>query len=1069
MKPAGKPESKKKGFGSNLNALTKAAPAPAAASSRYGPGGRLLSLGKVGSAKATTTIGGPAAPIPLNTPSLRKEAGGQDTTVQLVPSGPAGSTWGAKPEQGERDERGGAGGQGEGCAPQEPPSPADAGKPKAVPWGRSTTAATTGRAGWASGAGAGQPSLATASKTGSPLLGNSPTLGGIKGATKGMKWGDLDADDSDDDDLHGGDAKGNAKQPTPPQQQFPGLAASDDRGLRPGGAGVGLKTTEGLAGMLRQTDGEDPRPPAAYERPGYDRTGYDRREGGYDRREGGYDRPGYDRREGGYDRREGGGYDRQGNPPNRFGDRPAEGKFGDRFGDGRPADTNGTRESWRSGPRVAPPPQQGFNAPGGYERRAGGHDGSAPPAMARAYDRYGPPPDRPYRAPASADAPPQQPGESGQLGQGDRLASSTSPQATATRPPPPPPPPPSAPPPPPPPPAAHGESELPGDIPGFSPLPGESQSEYMTRMAKQRRERRQHEEAEAERVRREKARAKMAHVESKMERLDPPSSASQSPEPQPSAAASAAASAADKSPATTAALSWRRGERVPEPAPQEHGQQAEQARRPPGSRPALGVGPLGDSAAAAASVPEERPGVDPSRSFSSLFGGTSILQPSSGGNSEAMPGRRTPGSSPSLRPQGSPRLRPVAEDAPLHDAHVPPPVSLDEMAPRERLYPQGSGDGAGHPPGVNSGSAERGERGGEASKVTRQLFDPRAGKFVDHAVGPQAAAADVGGGGGDGGAPAGNRPPQAGMPEGGKPAGQGAPAKVLLRGPGKGDGKGKGKGEGGKGGLQGRFSKDESSAEAEAFQEASRLEAKEARKAARKAERLSRPPRTQGKLYKYVKGTSGEIVDADKPEPTEAEVAAEKERKERRKQRRLEREEKERAAAEARKLKRAQRKVEKSGGKKGRGAEEAAAPKEKPKEKPKVSIPPPPPEAWGQGKNPLLPPPAPVAPKPIGAGSSQPIGGDAGRGKGNRRGKQGGAAPSANKAPGSRPIGDPSSSQGSGGGGGGGGGLGPGSGAASEGTLTGGSGSFTNLMGLSGKLWDGSEAASRPGSGGGDV
>ena len=34
MKPAGKPESKKKGFGSNLNALTKAAPAPAAASSR---------------------------------------------------------------------------------------------------------------------------------------------------------------------------------------------------------------------------------------------------------------------------------------------------------------------------------------------------------------------------------------------------------------------------------------------------------------------------------------------------------------------------------------------------------------------------------------------------------------------------------------------------------------------------------------------------------------------------------------------------------------------------------------------------------------------------------------------------------------------------------------------------------------------------------------------------------------------------------------------------------------------------------------------------------------------------
>ena len=71
----------------------------------------MLSLGKTSSVtKQGAKTTGPTAPIPLNTPSLRKESGGQDTSVQLVPTG-GGGTWGS----------GGGGGEGgPGGAPQSP-------------------------------------------------------------------------------------------------------------------------------------------------------------------------------------------------------------------------------------------------------------------------------------------------------------------------------------------------------------------------------------------------------------------------------------------------------------------------------------------------------------------------------------------------------------------------------------------------------------------------------------------------------------------------------------------------------------------------------------------------------------------------------------------------------------------------------------------------------------------------------------------------------------------------------------------------------------------------------------
>ncbi|CAN0488944.1 unnamed protein product, partial [Ectocarpus sp. 12 AP-2014] len=89
----------KKSFASkNLNALTKA-PAVQRGSDRagevvrpaYGAGGRLLVLGSKN--RDAGGAGGLSTPVPVNTPSLRRENKGQDISVPLVPSGGVG--WGA--------------------------------------------------------------------------------------------------------------------------------------------------------------------------------------------------------------------------------------------------------------------------------------------------------------------------------------------------------------------------------------------------------------------------------------------------------------------------------------------------------------------------------------------------------------------------------------------------------------------------------------------------------------------------------------------------------------------------------------------------------------------------------------------------------------------------------------------------------------------------------------------------------------------------------------------------------------------------------------------------------------
>lgn len=59
----------------------------------YGAGGRLLVLGNKKRDTAGGSAGGLSTPVPVNTPSLRRENKGQDITVPLVPSGGVG--WGA--------------------------------------------------------------------------------------------------------------------------------------------------------------------------------------------------------------------------------------------------------------------------------------------------------------------------------------------------------------------------------------------------------------------------------------------------------------------------------------------------------------------------------------------------------------------------------------------------------------------------------------------------------------------------------------------------------------------------------------------------------------------------------------------------------------------------------------------------------------------------------------------------------------------------------------------------------------------------------------------------------------
>lgn len=58
----------------------------------YGAAGRLLVLGNKRDT-AGGSGGGLSTPVPVNTPSLRRENKGQDITVPLVPSGGVG--WGA--------------------------------------------------------------------------------------------------------------------------------------------------------------------------------------------------------------------------------------------------------------------------------------------------------------------------------------------------------------------------------------------------------------------------------------------------------------------------------------------------------------------------------------------------------------------------------------------------------------------------------------------------------------------------------------------------------------------------------------------------------------------------------------------------------------------------------------------------------------------------------------------------------------------------------------------------------------------------------------------------------------
>jgi len=93
----------RKSFASrNLNSATRK-PEQSRPQRAYGGGGRLLVLGKRPEPTAASKATGVMAPVPMNTPSMRKESGGQDVTVKLVPSG--GGGWEKPPPEPEPEVR----------------------------------------------------------------------------------------------------------------------------------------------------------------------------------------------------------------------------------------------------------------------------------------------------------------------------------------------------------------------------------------------------------------------------------------------------------------------------------------------------------------------------------------------------------------------------------------------------------------------------------------------------------------------------------------------------------------------------------------------------------------------------------------------------------------------------------------------------------------------------------------------------------------------------------------------------------------------------------------------------
>ena len=122
----------------NLNNVMKPPPRPLIGSSNRGAfhvmAGDMKRVGKsVGSAAAPV-----AAPVPMNTPSLRRENGGKDVNVNLIAT--AGSVvWGGPSDAPKQD-----GYQAVSGAPPPPPTSPAATMPKTAPWAKSDDSSSGG-------------------------------------------------------------------------------------------------------------------------------------------------------------------------------------------------------------------------------------------------------------------------------------------------------------------------------------------------------------------------------------------------------------------------------------------------------------------------------------------------------------------------------------------------------------------------------------------------------------------------------------------------------------------------------------------------------------------------------------------------------------------------------------------------------------------------------------------------------------------------------------------------------------------------------------------------------------